>query len=183
MLDLNKLKTRKGARIEVHFEDVLMGRIGVQMNYSHSAFEKEVCDGVDQMKIDTGKGTTIHVLINDQGIGKIIGAVEYAEWQAAPEKDWFHQGMMAVIINDFPDDDTDRIEEILSILGVRLNDFQFGDHLQENNQQFVGMTEEELAKFLDNSENLKNISSVLVSNHDCKLCPFPCPGRVQVAYI
>jgi len=176
-LDLDKLTTRKGAKIEVHFEDI-SNKILLKKQYSHSEFLRKVNNDIDQWGGDNDHDT-VHLLINNQGTAALITETLYTKWQNAAEKDWFHKGIMAVIISDFHNDENNPIEEILSILGLRPNDLLFGGKPKENDQQFVGMTEEELVEFLADRENLKNIKAVEKANpdHCCKFCPFPCLGR------
>ena len=91
MLDLNSLTTRKGARIILHMQDE--GDIEimkVQLTQKLLARKLEyIVENFDGHNSDTGAGTVVHVLMNDEGetIG-VYSDTEYAEWEKT--KIWRH---------------------------------------------------------------------------------------------
>lgn len=155
-LNLSKLTTRKGAKIEVHFEDVSDETLFKQQ-YSHSKFLRKVNKDVDQWGRDNGQDT-VHLLINNQGTAALTTEANYTKWQTAPEKDWFHKRIEVIVLSGF------------------LDDFVMGG-LSLKDSGFVCMPEEEFNEFIEDPENLKKMETILAADHRCNLCPLPCPGR------
>jgi hypothetical protein len=165
-LNLSKLTTRKGAKIEVHFEDI-SGKTLLEQQYSHSEFLKKVNDDIDQWGYDNGHDT-VHLLINDQGAAALITEAKYTKWQDAPEKDWFHEEMQVIVLGGFLEDVL--MDELLLLL---INT------PPENNSEFVGMSEEEFDEFFADPNNFENLKAVQKAYPECcRFCPKPnCRGR------
>jgi len=158
-LNLSKLTTRRGAKIEVHFEDISTKTL-LEQQYSHSEFLRKVNKDIDQWGSDNGKDT-VHLLINNQGKVALTTETGYAKWQATPEEDWFHSEIHVVLLNELF---KDLMEELFL-------------HPLKNNPRFVGMPEKEFDEFIKDPENLKKMETILAADHRCNLCPLPCPGR------
>jgi len=166
-LDLGKLTTRKGAKIEVHFENI-SDESKLKQQYSHSEFLEELNNNIDQWGNDNGHDT-VHLLINNQAMVATLTESDYNEWQNAPEKEWFHRPSINFIF--FGDlSDSDIMEE----------PFLYSSNIQpENDSKFVGMPKEEFDEFFADPKNLENLKAIHKAYPECcRFCPIPkCPGR------
>lgn len=165
-LDLGKLTTRKGAKIEVHFEDI-SDEVLLKQQYSHSEFLEKVNNDVDQWGDDNGHDT-VHLLINNQGTAALTTETNYNKWNTATEKDWFHKNVHVIVLGDFPGD-AEMEDLFLRLLNTP----------PENDSEFVGMSREEFDEFFKDPDNLKNLDAVQTAHPECcSLCPNPdCRGR------
>jgi len=164
-LNLSKLTTRKGAKIEVHFEDVSDETLFKQQ-YSHSKFLRKVNKDVDQWGRDNGQDT-VHLLINNQGTAALATEANYTKWQAANEKDWFHEKVHVVVLSGSSGDVT--MEELLRYLL----------DIPRGNPEFVGMPKEEFDEFFADPINFENLKAVKKAYPECcRFCPISiCPDR------
>lgn len=186
MVVLEKLKSRKGAQIQFHFEDENdMGLL--QKEYSRrNLLQKKIRDLIDHKGVDTGKGTVIHMLLNSQGNGTPMTETEYAEWQAKEEKNWFHKrrrrnplgGIDIIMTLALLDDLFSGHSGFGMPMGMRMMEglpFSFDD-------EFVGPTDEEMEEILSDPESMERMLAMKEKeeSHDCRLCVVPtflCPGR------
>ncbi|MFA6185005.1 MAG: hypothetical protein WCT51_03945 [Candidatus Shapirobacteria bacterium] len=180
MVVFEKLTSCKGAKIEIHFEGEEGIKNHLQNNYSQNELQRKLRNQIDHKGVDTGKGTVVHVLINDQGIGKPMEEVEYADWQSKENKDWFHR-------SQHPLDELLHLMLIADMFGghfgiptgiLMMNDL-FGD-IGDN--KFVGPTKEEMDEIFSDPSNMDKIMAMKKDDHshDCKFCLIPigiCPKR------
>lgn len=178
MIVWEKLISHKGAKIESHFEDE-NDRISFQEQYSsHHEFQNRICDLIDNEGVDTGEGTVIHLLINNQGNGNPMKEAEYTEWQAKEKKDWFHEHR-----NRHPHRMLDAILPFILIdaLSRRGRGFDFGMPVKIEMMggfpgifgegEFIGPTEEEMEEILSDPKNISRISAMEENDsYDCRLC-------------
>jgi hypothetical protein len=181
MVNLEKITSRKGAKVEFHFETEEDHENLLQEDYSQKSLQNQVRNQIDDEIVDTGKGTVIHLLINTHGKGKSMNATEYAEWQSKEDKDWYH--------ND-DEDDSRSFEELLeALLPVLLGSGLLGDHKgmpmiaagmrghgDADANEFVGPTMEEFMDISSDDENIPRVMAMQESakpEDKCKFCPAP----------
>ena len=95
MLNYGIVTSEKGARIIFIFEDDRFKNELSKNAPSQKAFQEVTCERINRMRMDTGKGTSIYILINSSGMSKILNESEYIQWQDTAKKDWFYQYVYA----------------------------------------------------------------------------------------
>jgi len=158
-IDFGKLKTRKGAEIVLHLEDE-SDLESLERQYSQRELQDKLRLTVKEHGRtcgDTGKGTKVHVLINNEGgaIG-VLNEAEFSKWEKNPEKDWRHRrhstgGLLGSLLS-------------LMVLSDLLEDLDV-QHGPDNNN-FTEPTKEQIAKYRDNEV----AQAVSHADTDCRLC-------------
>lgn len=149
MLDFSKLKTKKGSKIEAHFENE-----EAKLNFKKMSAKDDKGLMKDINSIDPGKGT-IHLIINQQGIIKGMSEKEFLDWQKDPEseRNWFHIEDIILDLNE--------IFSLLSFIGLFPG-------LYVNN--FTGATPEEYDNLPATPEMEQYLRSIR-SAKKCECCP------------
>jgi len=156
MLDLVSLTTPKGAHFQFHFEDQ-DDKALLEKQYSQRELENRLRRDSHLQEKDTGRGTYVHLLINDEGDMKYLTTAEYARWNTREEKDWFHTG---------PSD----------VLGALLLAALLSSRSEHGT--FTGPTPEQLAKYKGNQKADSLSKLARRSPHQCNLCLVDdCPIR------
>lgn len=98
MYNLKIVKTPNGGTVEIIFEDN-----SVKELFEKEVSQKEVEREISKIpkEIDTGKGTVIRFLVNNEGIVVLIIEKDYAKWEK--EKNWFHYPIHVVKLSTLLD--------------------------------------------------------------------------------
>jgi hypothetical protein len=158
-LDLSNLVTPKGTKVVVHFEDEddLDDLAEENTREKFLAETSRAIASENHGRLDTGNGTTVHLLINNEGDGLYLSEAEYAEWQKV--SDWPHR----------PHHSDDTLSKLL-LFGLLTG-------IGHPSGDYNGATREEFVKYMENpAANAVGISAAKSQN--CKMCPVPlCPKR------
>lgn len=99
MLNLKEMTTRKGANLVFIFENQEAEIILDKCEYTQKEFRDIICSMIDDENIDPGENTTLYVLINTDLDVNFINEINYVKWQAANEKDWFHEKVHVILLD------------------------------------------------------------------------------------
>lgn len=176
MLDLRKLTTKTGGRIEIVFEDNFAQNISKDI--SQDDFQQQIREIVDKSGLSAKEGEVIYLLVNSYGRSRCMSKSDYDEWNKAEKKDWGHKELRSIppflgaIIGDIV------LSDILGglvsgdiIIEVHSYDMNVGEFTGPSNEQL-----DEIAK-LGISE-IDPMMRKIAADGNCKACTdLWCRGR------
>lgn len=170
MLDYSKFVTKKGSKIETHFENEVTK---AEFEKFPKESEESLIRMVDMFGVDTGK-QTIHLVINNQMAMRIMNEEDFLLWQSQPENDWFH-------LNGFEFDLPDLLlaTSLGDLFGGMISGLIFNDPKDGNS--FTGATVEE-CNLLSSKPELIECLITIALDKNCICCPSPDCRRRSVSF-
>jgi len=159
-MDWNGMTTRKGALIEIHFEDEIIEHKLTNLFPTKEAILERLRQSVDDSGRDTDRGK-VHILLNKDGGLRPMTEEEFAEWDSDEIRDWYHK----------EDDLRHSLAELAILLGILGALDGRNLRMSMRDDEFEGPTEEQLEKIFSDpnmEEKLRLLNDT--DQENCAVC-------------
>jgi len=160
-MDWNGMTTRKGASIEIHFEDEVIEHKLVNSFPTKEAILERLRQSVETHDLDTDSGK-IHILLNRDGGLRPMTEEEFAEWNSDEVKDWYHR-------DDELRSSVAGLAILLGLSGLLGGNRNFGMSVRDD--EFEGPTDEQFEKIISDPNAEETLTALKeVDPENCAIC-------------